>query len=260
MPPGQPPWPNHSKSEPPQQPSRPSAKRRWPRRHPIWSILIAVFGLLIIVGAITNPKPTKVSNTVADAAASAPAADKSPLKCQAQAMSERPRDHTTVAIRVHTEAHAKVTVTSHLALLKNENATGSASDNGTRTIRFHVGDAKPGTRVFVSVRSSYHGRAGSCRASFSPRAAVALVPRATQPAAAPSSAPATSPTTQPVPAKSPAPAPPATTASCYPLSNEGTCYEPGEYCRDDDHGTSGVAGDGKTIICEDNDGWRWEPA
>ncbi len=59
-----------------------------------------------------------------------------------------------------------------------------------------------------------------------------------------------------------APPPPASTAptGCRPLSDEGTCYEPGEYCRDDDHGVTGVAGDGKTITCEDNDGWRWEPA
>ena len=57
------------------------------------------------------------------------------------------------------------------------------------------------------------------------------------------------------------PAPPASTApaSCHPLSNEGTCYEPGEFCRKTDHGESGVAGDGKAIKCEDNDGWRWEP-
>lgn len=51
-----------------------------------------------------------------------------------------------------------------------------------------------------------------------------------------------------------------TAASCYPLSDEGTCYEPGEYCRDSDHGASGLAGDGERIVCEDNDGWRWEPA
>jgi hypothetical protein len=38
------------------------------------------------------------------------------------------------------------------------------------------------------------------------------------------------------------------------------CYEPGEYCRGSDHGASGVAGDGKAISCEDNDGWRWEPS
>ena len=47
--------------------------------------------------------------------------------------------------------------------------------------------------------------------------------------------------------------------SCYPLSDEGTCYEPGEFCRHSDEGASGVAGDGERIECEDNDGWRWEP-
>jgi hypothetical protein len=51
---------------------------------------------------------------------------------------------------------------------------------------------------------------------------------------------------------------PAAPAGCHPLSNENTCYEPGEYCRDSDHGVTGVAGDGKSITCEDNNGWRWE--
>jgi len=56
-------------------------------------------------------------------------------------------------------------------------------------------------------------------------------------------------------------APPSSAAptGCFPLSDEGTCYEPGEYCRDSDHGVTGVAGDGENITCEDNDGWRWEP-
>jgi len=57
-----------------------------------------------------------------------------------------------------------------------------------------------------------------------------------------------------------APPQPTTPAGCYPLSNEGTCYEPGEYCRESDHGVTGRAGDGETIVCTDNDGWRWEPA
>ena len=66
----------------------------------------------------------------------------------------------------------------------------------------------------------------------------------------------------PAPAPSDTSAPPSSTAptGCYPLSDEGTCYEPGEYCRDSDHGATGIAGDGEKIICEDNDGWRWEPA
>ncbi len=50
-----------------------------------------------------------------------------------------------------------------------------------------------------------------------------------------------------------------TTAGCTPIDNEGGCYEPGEYCRDDDHGASGRAGDGLTITCEDENGtWYWE--
>src|ERR1700728_1683131 len=72
--------------------------------------------------------------------------------------------------------------------------------------------------------------------------------------AAPSTEPAAAPT-QAAPTQASG-----TPAGCYPTSDEGTCYEPGEYCREDDHGTSGVAGDGKAITCEDNDGWRWEPA
>jgi hypothetical protein len=74
---------------------------------------------------------------------------------------------------------------------------------------------------------------------------------------------AAQPVTSAAPARTTAaPAPPPSShapASCYPLSDEGTCYEPGEYCRDSDHGVSGVAGDGQTITCEDKDGWRWEP-
>jgi hypothetical protein len=88
---------------------------------------------------------------------------------------------------------------------------------------------------------------------------------AAQPAAsaAPSqAAPAAQPAAPTAPPRT-TPAPPPSSkapASCYPLSDEGTCYEPGEYCRDSDHGVSGVAGDGEAIICQDNDGWRWEPA
>jgi hypothetical protein len=91
----------------------------------------------------------------------------------------------------------------------------------------------------------------------STQAQTTTAPPSTQPqttAAAQGAAPSAPAHTTPAP-------PPASTApaSCYPLSNEGTCYEPGEFCRDADHGKTGVAGDGKAIKCEDNDGWRWEP-
>jgi hypothetical protein len=43
------------------------------------------------------------------------------------------------------------------------------------------------------------------------------------------------------------------------LTNSGKCYEPGEFCRNADHGNTGVAGDGRPIVCTNNNGWRWEP-
>jgi phosphatidylserine/phosphatidylglycerophosphate/cardiolipin synthase-like enzyme len=66
--------------------------------------------------------------------------------------------------------------------------------------------------------------------------------------------PATTATTPSAPpTASPAP------AGCTPIDDEGGCYEPGEYCRDDDHGATGRAGDGETITCEDESGtWYWE--
>ena len=66
-----------------------------------------------------------------------------------------------------------------------------------------------------------------------------------------------SPWTAPSAAPSPT-TPPAKTA-CHPLSRAGHCYEPGEDCSDADHGLTGVAGDGEAIVCEDDNGWRWEP-
>lgn len=58
----------------------------------------------------------------------------------------------------------------------------------------------------------------------------------------------------------PSPSTTAGSAGCYPIDDEGGCYEPGEYCRDDDHGMTGRAGNGDTIVCEDENGWYWERA
>ena len=49
-------------------------------------------------------------------------------------------------------------------------------------------------------------------------------------------------------------------ASCYPTTDNGGCYEPGQFCPKSDYGASGVAGNGTTIICQYNNGyWRWVP-
>jgi phosphatidylserine/phosphatidylglycerophosphate/cardiolipin synthase-like enzyme len=66
----------------------------------------------------------------------------------------------------------------------------------------------------------------------------------------------------PPPSSVPASTPSTTAGSsgCYPIDNEGGCYEPGEYCRDDDHGMTGRAGNGEAIICENDGGWYWKAA
>jgi len=72
----------------------------------------------------------------------------------------------------------------------------------------------------------------------------------------------TPPKPRPAPTPKPKPAPTLTPTptGCHPKTSSGNCYEPGEYCSDTEHGMSGVAGDGKTIVCEDNTKrWRWEP-
>jgi hypothetical protein len=85
-------------------------------------------------------------------------------------------------------------------------------------------------------------------------------PARAEPAPPPRTTPATHAAPPPArPAPPPTQAAPAAPAGCTPKTDGGNCYEPGEFCRTDDHGDNGVAGDGKAIRCEDNDGWRWEP-
>ena len=79
------------------------------------------------------------------------------------------------------------------------------------------------------------------------------------PTAAPTAVPPPSSAPTAVPPVAVAP-PPTAAPACYPLSNSGTCYEPGEFCRTSDHGRTGRAGNGEAIVCEYNNGWRWEPA
>jgi hypothetical protein len=111
--------------------------------------------------------------------------------------------------------------------------TARADAAGDRALRFWVGAATPGVRAVIHVHVAQHGQKASCNAVLRPRP-VAPIP------APPTAAP------QPT--------------GCYPLTNGGNCYQPGEFCRTSDHGASGIDANGDPIVCEDNNGWRWEPA
>jgi hypothetical protein len=84
------------------------------------------------------------------------------------------------------------------------------------------------------------------------RATVAPTTRATIPPPTRETVP---PTTSP---PTTAALPPTTVAAteCY-IDPEGNCYRAGEYCPDTLHGQT-VQGEDGPIICENNDGWRWE--
>ena len=218
-------------------------------RHPAWSGPIAIVALLAAVAGCANangPKSAAAATASQSPRPSASAAEATAsLVCHASAVIWRPADRTIAKIRVRTVAGAQVSASGPLVWLHSRGAAIRAKADGTGTLRFRVGNATPGSLVVITVQVSSSGNTGSCRARLRPRPGVVT-------AAAPAQ-PTTPPPTTPPPAPQPA-------ATCHPISDEGTCYEPGEFCRDDDHGMTGLAGDGETIVCEDNDGWRWEPA
>jgi hypothetical protein len=231
----------------------PPGKRAWPMRHQGWSSPIAIAVLLAAVAgcasgngtksaalATAKPTPHPSATPAVEATAS--------LACHANAVIWRPADHTVAKVRVRTVAGAQVSASGPLAWLHGGGAAIRAKADGTRTLRFQVGDAAPGSLVVITVRVSSSAGTGTCRARLRPRPGPVTVAAPAQQATPPPAAPPTTPPPAPQPA-----------ATCHPISDEGTCYEPGEFCRDDDHGMTGLAGDGETIVCEDNDGWRWEP-
>ena len=109
------------------------------------------------------------------------------------------------------------------------------------------------TRAAVAARSAVPSPGRSSRvpaASTPPSAAIKPKAPAAPSLAAPSAA---------APSQA-APAPARAAVSCYPLTDGGKCYQPGEFCRAADHGAAGIDGDGNPVTCTDNDGWRWEAA
>jgi hypothetical protein len=149
----------------------------------------------------------------------------------------------------------KTTPASNTSAIASASALGSAAGlpvaasapAPSPTVAAVRAASKPKVKAKATVKAKAKAKAKPRRTIIPP----ATPGPATSKAAAPPPPPPT--TTAPVAA-------PSEPAGCYPLTNGGNCYEPGEYCRESDHGASGVAGDGERIICADNDGWRWEPA
>lgn len=173
------------------------------------------------------------------------------------------KETIVASVRVEFEAHKRIL-----------SARVSAYSGQTKLATGNELQLDPGVYYLVTTvrwRATRNGRMSGKTHTFSSVRQQLVISQASAPTSttSPTSSVTTPTTTTPTPttptATTPAPAPTVTTSpapspvSCTPLSNEGTCYEPGEYCRTTDHGVIGVAGDGEAIECEDNNGWRWEP-
>jgi hypothetical protein len=211
------------------------------RKISLAGIAAAATVLLAAVGCASAPH---VAAPLAQVATITPAASTTPTPAPLTGTVSVTRRHPFVGakagISVVTVPGARISVVVHFQA-GNRKKTARADATGLHTFWFTLGSAPPGYRVKVDVRVSANGQKRSFGAWFTPR----------------QRPPPPVPTPAPAPTPAAAPPPP---SGCYPKASSGNCYEPGEFCSQADAGMSGVAGDGEAIICENNNGLRWEPA
>jgi hypothetical protein len=287
QPQGQPPWDNYPPTSYPQAappgtqpfgygppkgppPRRPRRKR--PRKRNVILLGIAVFLLIgVIANSASNNKSTKTKATAANESTAAKASARAKASSGLSRRSSA-RAKTLAARAIACDDRSPASGDIYVRMVTP--GTPSQAQQLGGEWRWDYVTNKCLTSVQLTMATAPRS-AGNCtqvgyvsdnpgydlNATVAPRltdvAAQTGPACKAEPPAAAAPAPAVA-TSAPAVAAS-APVAPTTPAGCYPLSDEGTCYEPGEYCRDDDHGMSGVAGDGESIVCEDNDGWRWEP-
>ncbi len=235
--------------------------------------VIVIFGLLFVAAAIASAAGAKSTAAQHPAVAGKPSLaagqppPPSPPRAGRTRLASLVGSQCTITYRARGSASTAWTVTvtaSGQLITRAQDKTGSSYRRAARV--------RPGRHVFtvqeplsqiIAIGGVLSTGGTSYGCSVALRPARHRVQHKTTPRARHTPKPPAPPRTQqPVPVASPPPPPPPppTTAACYPLSDEGNCYQPGEFCRDSDHGVSGIDANGDPIICEDNDGWRWEPA
>jgi hypothetical protein len=213
-------------------------------RHRAQKLMVATGAAVAVTLAAVGCSSGSPTAPIAATAGASPTASPTPtptasppparLTSTASVTRRRPLTGTKVGVQVSTAPGARITVVAHFET-SDRKKTARADSTGLHTFWFPVGSAPPGIRVMVTVRVSAHGQKHSTRVWFTPRQPPPPTPKITT-------------------------APPAPPSGCYPKASTGNCYEPGEFCPHADAGMRGVAGDGEAIICEDNNGLRWEPA
>lgn len=180
------------------------------------------------------------------------------LSCRAYMSKARPADNSTTVVHVRTQASVKVfTVAFYMTVHRAYFVR--ASRDGKAQITYYVSGATPGRNVQVVVTVVRRHKARSCSTAFTPQKAGSHSPSPSPRPPSPSPSPSPRPPSPSPSPSSPTPVP-SSPAACYPRAADGNCYMPGEFCPKADHGMLGIAGNGEAIVCDNNDGWRWEPA
>jgi hypothetical protein len=210
------------------------------------AVLTLVFGA---VGCASGHGQVRTAATTAASTTASPTPTPSPtvtpLTGSVSLLGTHPRDGSSEGVIVSTLPRAWISIVAHFpAGAWRKSARADAS--GFHTFWYTIGSATPGYPVKVNVVMSAHGQKVSSRAWFTPR------PRPAPPA--PKPAPTPTAAAPPTTAAPPAP------SGCYPRASSGNCYQPGEFCPQADAGMSGIDSNGNPIICENNNGLRWEPA
>lgn len=121
---------------------------------------VAVAALLTAGAALPAVAAPVAAPTAASPASAA-------LPCHASMSNNRPRDYTTIYVKVHTTGYAAVTTVAHYRTTSHKK-TGTAGKRGNASIGYYISGATPGYKVVVSVRVVRGHRSGSCSTSFIP--------------------------------------------------------------------------------------------
>jgi 4-amino-4-deoxy-L-arabinose transferase-like glycosyltransferase len=214
--------------------SKAKISKRLTRKHTGLGFGGLAIALILLVG-ITAPKTIKVNSVTAAAHVQAPDSHNQqlikPSIVTKQVTEQQPISYTTIN-------------ENDTSLPSGKTVISQAGQNGTKTLTYNE-IFKNGQQTSKNLIST----------DITTQPVNEIVENGTYVAPAPTAPVAVAPT----PASTPSSSSSTSSQNCTPISNEGTCYEPGEYCRGSDEGDSGIAGDGESIICEDNDGLRWEP-
>ncbi len=89
------------------------------------------------------------------------------LRCRASMSNSRPKDYTSIYVKVSTVRYAGVTTVAHYRTTSTKH-TGKANAQGNASIKYYISGATPGYKVNVSVTVTSGRSRGTCSTSFIP--------------------------------------------------------------------------------------------